>query len=178
MFGFRGERYSLDLCIGHGLHMVVIIEEIGFPGREDRLHRFGSGFAPEISHRDHVKIRVKKVLVRDVNKARSCSVPMELLTTNPNDVLVPTLFTCIAADGQLSEGEWKFICSFIGGYSREQAFATAGEFYCDEAHRVVRDFIRAFPSNVAEAYICMCLAVLSVDRRIDGYEVEFLNTIL
>lgn len=99
-------------------------------------------------------------------------------STNPNDVLVPTLFTCIAADGQLSEGEWKFICSFIGGYSREQAFATAGEFYCDEAHRVVRDFIRAFPSNVAEAYIRMCLAVLSVDRRIGGYEVEFLNTIL
>ena len=38
-------------------------------------------FAGEIAHRDHVKIRVKKVLVRDVNKARSCAVPAELLTT-------------------------------------------------------------------------------------------------
>ena len=45
------------------------------------------GFAPEIAHRDHVAIRVKKVLVRDVNKARTCSVPQELLTTVPEDVL-------------------------------------------------------------------------------------------
>ena len=29
------------------------------------------GFAPEIAHRDQLSIRVKKVLVRDVNKARS-----------------------------------------------------------------------------------------------------------
>ena len=45
------------------------------------------GFAPEIAHRDHVTIRVKKVLVRDVNKSRTCSVPRELLTTVPEDVL-------------------------------------------------------------------------------------------
>ena len=45
------------------------------------------GFAPEIVHRDHVSIRVKRVLVRDVTKARSCSVPPELLTTDPADVL-------------------------------------------------------------------------------------------
>ena len=44
-------------------------------------------FAPEIVHRDHVSIRVKRVLVRDVTKARSCSVPPELLTTDPADVL-------------------------------------------------------------------------------------------
>lgn len=45
------------------------------------------GFAPEIEHRDHVKIRVKKVLVRNPDKARACSVPRELLTTTPEDVL-------------------------------------------------------------------------------------------
>ena len=99
-------------------------------------------------------------------------------SVNPNDVLVPTLFTCIAADGKLSEGEWKFIASFIGGYSYDEAFATAGDFFCDEAHRVVRDFIRAFPSDVAEAYISMCLAVLAVDRKIEGYEIEFLRAFL
>ena len=93
-------------------------------------------------------------------------------------MLVPTLFTCIAADGKLSEGEWKFIASFIGGYSYDEAFATAGDFFCDEAHRVVRDFIRAFPSDVAEAYISMCLAVLAVDRKIEGYEIEFLRAVL
>ena len=54
------------------------------------------GFAPEIAHRDHVKIRVKKVLVRDVNKARSCSVPREVLTDNPNDVLFDPEITLVA----------------------------------------------------------------------------------
>jgi len=54
------------------------------------------GFAPEIAHRDHVKIRVKKVLVRDVNKARSCSVPAEVLTDNPNDVLFDPEISLVA----------------------------------------------------------------------------------
>lgn len=54
------------------------------------------GFSAEIAHRDHVKIRVKKVLVRDPNKARSCSVPMELLTTNPNDVLFDPEISLVA----------------------------------------------------------------------------------
>ncbi|MBE5804074.1 MAG: homoserine dehydrogenase [Clostridiales bacterium] len=54
------------------------------------------GFAPEIAHRDHVKIRVKKVLVRDVKKARSCSVPAEILTDNPNDVLFDPEITLVA----------------------------------------------------------------------------------
>ena len=53
------------------------------------------GFAPEIAHRDHVTIRVKKVLVRDVNKTRSCSVPRELLTAEPTDVLCDPEITMV-----------------------------------------------------------------------------------
>ena len=54
------------------------------------------GFAPEIVHRDHVSIRVKRVLVRDVTKARSCSVPPELLTTDPADVLYDPEISLVA----------------------------------------------------------------------------------
>ena len=54
------------------------------------------GFAPEIVHRDHVSIRVKRVLVRDVTKARSCSVPPELLTTDPADVLFDPEISLVA----------------------------------------------------------------------------------
>ncbi len=97
---------------------------------------------------------------------------------NPNDVLIPTIFTCIASDGSLSEGEWKFVMTFIGGYSYNEALATAGEFYCQEAQDVVRKFIAAFPQNVKEAYISMCLAVLAVDGRISSYETCFLNSII
>ncbi len=54
------------------------------------------GFAPQIAHRDQLSIRVKKVLVRDVHKARTCSVPQELLTTNPDDVLCDPEITLVA----------------------------------------------------------------------------------
>lgn len=54
------------------------------------------GFSAEIAHRDHITIRVKKVLVRDVHKARSCSVPAEILTANPDDVLCDPEITLVA----------------------------------------------------------------------------------
>lgn len=54
------------------------------------------GFAHEIAHRDHVSVRVKKVLVRNVNKARTCSVPQEILTDNPNEVLFDPEISIIA----------------------------------------------------------------------------------
>ncbi len=46
-----------------------------------------TGFSNEIAHRDSLSIRVKRVLVRDVNKTRSCGVPRKLLTTNAAEVL-------------------------------------------------------------------------------------------
>lgn len=53
-------------------------------------------FAPEIAHRDQLTIRVKKVLVRNVNKARSCAVPPELLTDDPAQVLEDPEITLVA----------------------------------------------------------------------------------
>ncbi|MGN0780029.1 MAG: homoserine dehydrogenase [Aristaeellaceae bacterium] len=53
-------------------------------------------FAAEIAHRDHITVRVKKVLVRSLSKARSCSVPPEVLTTNPADVLEDPEITMVA----------------------------------------------------------------------------------
>ena len=45
-------------------------------------------FSKEITHRNNgLRIRVKKALVRDVNKARSCAVPAELLTTDVEEVV-------------------------------------------------------------------------------------------
>lgn len=60
------------------------------------------GFRKEIAHRNNgLSIRVKKVLVRDVNKARSCAVPAELLTTNVEEVV--------------SDPEISIIVEFMGG---------------------------------------------------------------
>ncbi len=64
--------------------------QIGFLG----LGNIGCGvwtllstFAADIAHRDGLTITVKRVLVRDVDKPRPASVPRELLTTDPDDVL-------------------------------------------------------------------------------------------
>ncbi len=59
------------------------------------------GFQKELAHRDNLRIRVKKVLVRDVNKARSCAVPQELLTTEVDEII---------ADQEIS-----IVVEFMGG---------------------------------------------------------------
>ena len=59
------------------------------------------GFQKELAHRDNLSIRVKKVLVRDVNKARSCAVPAELLTTDVEEVV--------------SDPEISIVVEFMGG---------------------------------------------------------------
>lgn len=95
-----------------------------------------------------------------------------------NTLLIGSIFTCVAADGKFNDAEWQFISSFIGGYSYEEAFSVAGEFYNDEAQDIVRQLVELFPSDVAEAFICLCLAVLCVDGRVADYERYFLNKIL
>ncbi len=54
------------------------------------------GFTEELEHRNDLTVRVKKVLVRSLNKQRSCDVPQELLTTNPDDVLLDSEITLVA----------------------------------------------------------------------------------
>ena len=44
-------------------------------------------FEQELNGRNGLRIRVKRILVRDVNKQRGASLPRELLTTSPDDVL-------------------------------------------------------------------------------------------
>ena len=96
---------------------------------------------------------------------------------NPNDLLIPTIFTCIAADGKLSETEWKFIASFIGGYSYDEAFATAGEFYCEEAKEVVRKLAQTLPGDIREAFVKVCIAVVCVDDTVRSDEIAFIESI-
>ncbi len=60
-----------------------------------------NNFSREIAHREHLSIRVKKALVRDVNKARSCGVPKEILTTDVNEIV---------ADPEIS-----IVVEFMGG---------------------------------------------------------------
>lgn len=59
------------------------------------------GFRKELAHRDNLSIRVKKVLVRDPGKSRSCDVPFELLTTQVDDVV--------------SDPEISIVVEFMGG---------------------------------------------------------------
>ena len=59
-------------------------------------------FRKESAHRNNgLSIKVKKVLVRDVNKARSCAVPAELLTTAVEEVV--------------SDPEISIVVEFMGG---------------------------------------------------------------
>ena len=54
------------------------------------------GFQKEIAHRNDLSIRVKKILVRDVNKTRNSPIPKNLLTDKAEDVLSDPEITLIA----------------------------------------------------------------------------------
>lgn len=66
------------------------------------------GFAKEMAHRNDLKIFIKKVLVRDVNKPRHAVIPKELLTANPEDVL--------------SDPEISLVVEFMGGEQPATAY--------------------------------------------------------
>ncbi len=99
-------------------------------------------------------------------------------TTSARDILVGTIFTCVASDGTLSGKEADFVASFIGGYSYDDSLDTAGAFLSEDARNVVRDLAKKFPSEIRESYVSMCIAVLAVDKRLDGEEIDFINSLL
>ena len=95
-----------------------------------------------------------------------------------NTLLIGCIFTCIACDGKLSDKEWDFIAQFIGGYTYDKALSVAGEFYCDEAQSVTKELGAVFPSDIRDAFLCLCIAVLCVDKRLNDAEVDLLKKIL
>ena len=95
-----------------------------------------------------------------------------------NDILIGTIFTCVAADGSLSDREWDFINSFIGGYTYDEAFDVAGQFYNGDAQETTRKLLSVLPYGIREAYVSLCIAVLCVDKRYKDEEFMFLETIL
>lgn len=99
-------------------------------------------------------------------------------TKKANTLLIGTIFTCIAVDGKLTDNEWNFIAQFIGGYSYDEAFKVASEFYNDEAVRVTKDLYAIFPSDIKEAYVNLCIAVLCVDGRVESAESSFLYQLI
>ena len=93
-------------------------------------------------------------------------------------LLIGSIYTCIAVDGKFSDSENNFIRSFIEESTYDQNFETVSEFYNDEAKRIVKELAKLFPEDVKEAYISLCIAVLSVDKRVDDYEKSFLKDII
>lgn len=95
-----------------------------------------------------------------------------------NTVLIGSIFTCVASDGKLTDDETKFIQMFIGGYSYDSAFDTAKQFYNAEAQDIVRGLYDSFTSELKEAYVNLCIAVLAVDKNVTSMEKTFLYSII
>jgi homoserine dehydrogenase len=62
----------------------------------------------ELEKRESVKLNIKKILVRDIYKKRSISVPKDLLTTNPLDILDDPEITLVveALGGDMPAAEY------------------------------------------------------------------------
>ncbi len=95
-----------------------------------------------------------------------------------NSVLIGSIFTCVASDGKLTDAETKFIQMFIGGYTYDSAFEVAKDFYNTQAQDIVRDLYKSFPTEIKDAYVNLCIAVLAVDKNITDMENRFLYSII
>lgn len=93
-------------------------------------------------------------------------------------LLIGTLFTCIASDRKFSDLEWEFVSQFIGGYTYEEAFEAVKEFKCKEVQNITKELSEIFPSDIRDAFICFCVAVLTVDKRLKNVEINFLGKLL
>lgn len=101
--------------------------------------------------------------------------------TNPDRacrLLKEVIYLAIASDGMLYESEWKFIASFVGGISYDEAMAECSNVLSEKNKQALRDIIRNAPRNVGEALISMCIGVLCTDGRVEGEEVNFLRSLL
>lgn len=65
----------------------VVIGFLGCGNVGSGVWKLLEDFRKEIAHRNRLSIRVKKVLVRNLSKARSCAMPRELLTTSVDEVV-------------------------------------------------------------------------------------------
>jgi homoserine dehydrogenase len=65
-------------------------------------------FSSEISHRQQIKFKVKRILVRNIDKPRDAAIPRDLFTTEPDDVL--------------NDPEIDLIAEFLGGEDPATAF--------------------------------------------------------
>jgi hypothetical protein len=95
-----------------------------------------------------------------------------------NTLLIGSIFTCVACDGKFSEAEWNFISRFVGGYTYDEAFKVVGEFYSQEAQDVTKNIGKLFLGDIRDAFLCVCIAVLCVDKRLEDAEVDFLKKVL
>ena len=117
------------------------------------------GFAPEIAHRDHVAIRVKKVLVRSLDKARSCSVAPEVLTTNPADILEDPEITLVA---EFMGGEQPATDYLLAALRQGKTVVTANKVAVAlNWHRLQEEAQRHHAGLYYEASVCGAIPIIS-----------------
>ena len=96
---------------------------------------------------------------------------------NPNDVLIPTIFTCIASDGQLTSLEKKFVCDLFN----VDAATVDGIFKSinSEIIRIVHEVFDSIPTDeVKAALLSFCACFLAVDERVTREEFAFLQKLI
>ena len=88
------------------------------------------------------------------------------------------IFSALAADGDLSDAEYEFVRSFLGGYSYSDAWQEVDMAQSRELRDEIHTMICRLPSSPRAAFQAMSIAILCVDKRIYGEEVDYLENYL
>ncbi len=87
-----------------------------------------------------------------------------------NVVLSGSIFTCVSADGKVTDEEIKFIKDFVGEYSYESLTKMVDEYYAYDAQESIRMLYSVLNDEMKKVLTNLCVAVLTVDKDFDFCE--------
>ncbi len=95
------------------------------------------------------------------------------------DILLPSIFTCLAADGKITVLEVRFMEDVLGErLSFDEAKRLVSGFYSDEAQNVLDQLIDNIGPDLKVVLLELCICAMAVDETLDKSELAFIAKLI
>lgn len=95
------------------------------------------------------------------------------------DILLPSIFTCLAADGKITALEVRFMEDILGErLPFDEAKRLVSGFYSDEAQNALDQLIDNIGPDLKVVLLELCICVMAVDETLDKSELAFIAKLI
>ena len=95
------------------------------------------------------------------------------------ELLVPSILTCLAADGKLTALEVRFMEDVLGErLSYDEAKRLVSGFYSDDAQEVLDQLIDNIGTDLKVVLLELCICAMAVDETLDKNELSFIAKLI